>query len=852
MMSRIERVNRLPGSAEWILKHSISGEIRDRAIGDFEEIYLQLTQERNRLYAGRWIWLQVLKSLPVFLKDAFDWRLSMFTNYLKMIFRNILRNKIHYFINIAGLSIGMALFIFIAAFVLNELRHDRGHGNLNRIYQIGSGWHNGTPEPMAELLRERFPEVLRTVRFRYNFGSDNYRYKDKNFKIQRSYFVDPAVFEVFSFPMVRGNPAAALQSPYSMVLTHSAAESMFGEIDPVGEVVHYDACDLTVAGVIDDIPQNYTIQFDALISLETLMQLKPHLVGNWSSSLFQTYLLLPENHEHAATEAKMSQFMYGNYPGYEQWSPSRRDQVRFSLRPLTSLYFDRDRGGSLYHGNFQNITIFSLVAFFVLCVALFNFINLSTAAALSRRMEVGIRKVLGSRRSQLLKRFLFESIFLTAGASLIAWVMVGLLRGRFFTLIGKSIDFRTFLSPAPVLGFLVFVLFVGCAAGLYPAFYLSAFQPSDILRGGKRKRAGGDRFRKVLTIAQFAISIILIIGTFTVGRQLDFIRNRDLGFNKDQILWMELDDSSVGRAELLKSRLSSEPSVAGVGLTDFTKPGVWSIWSIPWKENKVDMDVFVVDPEYVETMGLEIVAGRDFHRESDKGRAFILNQAAVRKLGIESPIGEKIDEATLVGVVKDFNFRSLHQEISPLVLFYERDAYPIVNIRLAPGNMERAIGEIRRVWNEVLPGSVFEYHFFDESYDALYNRERKFEQLFTVFSVFAVIIACMGLFGLASFMAERRTKEIGIRKVLGASGSGIVFLLTRDFAGLVILANAVAWPAAYLVMNRWLANFAYSVRVELWLFPAAGMIALLVALLTIGFKAVVAAASDPVDSLRFE
>jgi len=851
-MRSAERLNRIPGLAEWILKHSVSGEIRDRAVGDFEEIYLQLAEERSRLYAGRWIWLQVWKSLPAFLVDALNWRLSMFVNYFKLTFRNIRRNKIHYFINITGLSIGMALFIFIAAFVLNELRHDRIHDNLDRVYQIGSGWHNGTPEPMAKLLQERFPEVLRTVRFRYNFGSDNYRYKDKNFKIQRSYFVDPGIFEVFAFPLTRGNPAAALRSPYSMVLTRSAAERMFGGIDPVGEVLQYDACDLTVSGVIDDIPQNCTIRFDALISFETLIQLRPDIVDNWSSTLLQTYLLFPENHEPAEIEAKMSQFMYGNYPGYEQWSPSKRDQARFSLRPLASLYFDRDRGGSLYHGNFQNIMIFSLIAFFVLCVALFNFINLSTAAALSRRKEVGVRKVLGSGRTQLIKRFLFESVFLTAGASLIACVLVGLLRGRFFTLIGKSLDFGSFLSPAPVIGFLFFVLFIGVLAGIYPAFFLSAFQPSNILKGEKRKRAGGGRLRQVLTIAQFAISIVLIIGTFTVGRQLDYIRNRDLGFNKNQIMWFELADSSVDKAELLKSRLLSEPSVAGVSLTDFTKPGVWSKWSIPWKENQVDMDVFIVDPEYVETMGLEIVAGRNFHRESDKGRAVILNQAAVQKLSIESPIGEKINESALVGVIKDFNFRSLHQEISPLVLFYERDVYPIVNIRLAPGNTARAVAGIRKIWNETLPGSVFEYHFFDESYDALYNRERKFEQLFVVFSAFTIFIACMGLFGLASFMAERRTKEIGIRKVLGASGGGIVLLLTRDFAGMVILANAIAWPAAYLMMSRWLANFAYSVRMELWVFPAAGMIALLVALLTIGFKAIAAAASDPVDSLRFE
>jgi len=851
-MKNSEEQVKFPKIANWILRRTISKKIQDGALGDFHEIYFGMAEENGPLQAKLWYWSQVLKSVPSFLYDSVYWRVSMFKNYLKITLRSIQKNKIHYFINITGLSVGLVVFIFIASYVLNEVNHDGFHENRDRIYQIGTGWHNGTPGPMAELLRDRFPEVLSTVRFRYNYGEKNFRYKEKNYKIEHSYFVDPTVFEVFSFPVLQGNPNTALDSPFSMVLTKSEAEKIFGEKDPIGKVLNVEGQDLEVKAVIDDVPQNSTIQFRALISFQTLNRISPGLINNVNSMLFQTYLLFPENHDPAEIESKLSQFLYSQYDGYDQWPQSLRERVKFSLRPFKLLYFDRDRGGSMIHGNIQNVYIFSAVALFVLGIALINFINLSTATASVRAKEVGMRKVLGSSRSQLLKQFLSESVFLVFGATILACILVGMLRSRFFELIGKRIEFEYMFNPAVLLLFILFAVFIGLVSGIYPAIYLSSFQVPNVLHGRSQKGSKGGLFRRALIIVQFTVSIVLIVGTLMVGRQMDYIRNRDLGFDKNQVLWFEINDSLRNKTEVLKTKLREHSNIQSVATSNYTKPGVRSMWGQTWNEKQLDIDVFLVDPDYIETMGLKIVEGRNFLRGSDRNRTYILNESAIREFGMDSPVGEIVSRNTLVGVVKDFHFRSLHHEIGPLLLAYQMDANPIVNVRISTENVSQTIGFIKMAFNELASGSPFEYHFFDESFEALYQREQKFEKLFFFFSAFAIFIACLGLFGLASFMAEQRTKEIGIRKVLGASIGSVVMLMTREFTKWVVLANVIAWPIAYFAMTRWLQNFAYRINAEVWVFVVAGLIALFIALLTVGTKAIKAAISNPADSLRYE
>ena len=494
-MNHPKKQIRPPKIAHWILKRTISRNIQYGAMGDFEEIYERTFLEEGDFRAKCWFWLETLKSLPSFIRDSFFWRLSMLNNYFKTTLRNMKKNRAHYFINIAGLSVGLAVFIFIASFVLNEINHDQFHKNLDRIYQIGTGWHNGTPGPMAELLKSNFPEVQSSVRFRYNYGSKIYKKSGRNFKIERVYFVDPAFFKVFSFPVIHGNAESALKEPYSLVLTQSEAKKVFGEENPVGNTVNYETRDLTVTAVVEDIPSNSTIQFNALLSFKALEQINPAQTSSWDNSLFQTYLLIAESHNASDLEKKMSQFMYARYGGYDNWPQSRKDRVEFSLRPLGSLYFDMDRGGKFIHGNIQNVTIFSVVAFFVLCIALINFVNLSTATASVRFKEVGIRKVLGSSRIQLLKQFLFESIFLSLGASILAFLLVSLTKERLIQLIGKSINFTYLFNPVVLAFFLLFILLIGFISGIYPALFLSSFQPANVLRERENKGAKGGFFR---------------------------------------------------------------------------------------------------------------------------------------------------------------------------------------------------------------------------------------------------------------------------------------------------------------------------------------------------------------------
>ncbi len=843
---------KVPLIASWILRKTISRKIRERALGDFDEIFWEMAEENDLLSAKLWYWGQVLRSFPSFLYDSVYWRMSMLQNYFKITQRSVQKNKLHYFINITGLSIGLAVFIFIASYVLNEINHDGQHVNGDRIYQIGTGDHNGTPGPMAQLLMDQFPEILRSVRFRYNFGAGNFRYDGKNYKIERSYFVDPTVFEVFSFPVLQGNLDTALEAPFSVVLTKSEAEKIFGTTDPIEKILSVEGQDLKVTAVIEDVPENSTIQFHSLISFKTLERISPKIINSWGSFLFQTYFLLPETHDADEIESRLGRFMYSKYAGYDTWSQARKDQVAFSLRPFGSLYFDMDRGGAILHGNIQNVYIFTAVALFVLFIAVINFINLSTATASIRGREVGMRKVLGSSRGQLLRQFLAESVFLILGSSLLAFVLVALTKEHFFSLIGKQIDFGYMLSPFIFLACFVTAVCMGLISGLYPALYLSSFQPADVLHGKARKGSRGNMFRKGLIVVQFTISIVLISGAFIVGSQMDYIRKRDLGFDKNQILWFEVGDSLRLKGDVLKTKLKEIPGIENVATSNFTKPGVRSMWGRMWRDKQMDIDVFLVDPDYIDTMGLAIVDGRNFLKGSDRNRACILNESAVREFEMESPVGEQVSRQAVVGIVKDFHFLSLHHAIGPLLLVYQQDAYPIVNVRISTETIRETIASMRRALDEIIPGAPFEYHFFDESFEALYQREQKFEHLFFFFSAFAIFIACLGLFGLASFMAGQRTKEIGIRKVLGASAGNVVLLLSREFTKWVVLSNIVAWPVAYFVMNRWLENFSYRTKIGAWVFLASGLITLVIALLTVSSKAIKASLSNPADSLRYE
>lgn len=830
----------------------------DYALGDLWETFEHIAATKGTVQAWLWFWAEVLRSLPGFVRNFFRWRTDMFINSMKLILRNLRRQKGYSFINIAGLSLGIALFILIMSYVANELSYNSFHMRLDRIYQIGTAKNNGTPVPMADLLKQTFPEIEQAVRFRNNFHSQLFRYQGGFFKIEESYFVDPEIFDVFTFPLIRGHAETALKDPFSLVLSETEAQRIFGNADPIGKVVNYDnQKDFTVTAVIQDPPRNSSISFGALFPIQALDDVTDEDVS-WRHWNCQTYLLLTKGHDPGAVEEKIRLFMHGIYT--ERWGMTE-DRVAqnyaFSLRPMKDLYFDAFRGGRYKHGSLQNVYIFTLVALIVLMIACINFVNLTTARASVRAKEVGVRKVLGSPRSLLIKQFLGESVLLNIIATGIACLLVHLFRPFFYDLIGKELELGLFSSPVHGLFLLAFALGLGLVSGFYPAFVLTAFRPADSLRGETSRRARGAAFRKILTVFQFAMSIVLIIGMITVMRQLHFINDKDLGFDKDYLVWFEEGGDIGNKSDVFRQKLKAYPGIENFATSRFSRPGITGTWDFRTEQTTVKCTVFLTDADFVETMGLNLVQGRNFSRNitSEAGQALILNQTAVKAFGLDSPIGKILSvekSYTVVGVVEDYHFQSLHHEIEPLALVYDPPSCNIVNLRISPHDVDQSLAHIGNVWKELSPDHPFEYYFFDESFDRLYRAEENFQTLFVYFSLIAVFVACLGLLGLASYMARQRTKEVGIRKVMGATVANITVSLCGDFARVVLYANIFAWPAAWIAMNLWLQNFAFRINMNLWVLLLAGSGALLIALVTVGYQAFRAASADPVDALRNE
>jgi putative ABC transport system permease protein len=843
---------RPPKVAEWILKRSISKSIRSRALGDFEEIYYRTAAEKGRFRAWVGYWAQAANSLPSFFKDSLYWSLGMFKNYFKLTVRSIQKHKLHSTINILSLSLGMTVFLFITAFILSEVRHDRFHENFDRIYQIGTSFHNGTPALLAERLKSRFPEIRKIARFRFNYNKNLFVCDGIPYTIKRSYFVDPDVFDIFTFSFIEGNKATALGDPHSIVLTESEAKRIFGTKSPVGKILRTSGEDLLVTAVVADLPGNSHIKFDALLPIQSLGLISREIFFSWKNPVFQTFFLLKGEFDLTRFEDQVSLYINSLYRNLNAKEQAGYSNTEFPLRSFKSLYFDIPRGGNYIHGNYQNVYIYSFLAFLVLCVAIFNFINLSTANASVREKEVGVRKVLGAFRKQLISQFLFESIFLILASIFLAGTFILLTRQSFFNVIGKEIPLGIPQNPWVIAAILFGTVSIGLISGFYPAVYLTSLQPANVIRHIGQQRNSKFSFRNILIIFQFFFSFILIAGTLLVRQQMEYIQSKDLGFKKEQILWFELDNLSAKKSQVIKARLRDNTYIQRIASSGYTKPGIRSIWNMGWKDRRLDLDIFLADQDFIETMGLEITSGRDFYPKSDRNSGCILNETAVRHFGMQEPIGQVVDKYTIVGVVKDFHFRSLHHPISPLILIYDRKDNPIMNVRIQGDSEEKAIEGISRTLKAVAPNVPLEYHFLDDSFDGLYYREKKFERLIRYFAAFAIVIACLGLFGLTSFMSEKKTKEVGIRKVLGASSGRVMLLLSRDFLKWVLIAIVFAWPAAWFGINRWLQHFSYRTRLEVWVFLLSGLITFAVALLTVCIKGAKTSRADPVISLRDE
>ncbi|UCE06245.1 MAG: ABC transporter permease [bacterium] len=780
----------------------------------------------------------------------------MFKNYLIVALRNMMKQKMYSFINISGLTIGMACTILIMLWVKDEMSFDRFHENADHIYrvvfadesyeQIRHYWV--TPPALAAALKKDFPEVRHSVKFHSQDGM-LVTYGESKFK-ETAGFTDASVFDIFTLPFINGNPRTALVNPYSAVITEKMAVKYFGHEDPMNKRLTLDnQIDVTVTGVIQDIPDNSYLQFDFLIQFEHLHELTGQgNVESWNNYGYSTFVLLPEDVNINEFNQKIADLALKAESYDDNFKP------RLYLQPLVDIHLYNLNGG----GAITYVYIFSLIAVFVLLIACINFMNLATARSATRSKEVGLRKVIGGSKLNLIQQFYGESILLSFIALIFSLILVELSLPAFNYLSGKalSLNFMGNFQMLPVLFGVALV--TGIISGSYPALFLSSFKPVNVLKGSKI--SGSSLLRKILVVFQFSLSIVLIICTLVVSNQLDYINSQYLGFDKDQVLYIPLNHELKAKSALVKNELLQNPQILNVSATS-SKIGIRPLWSVDlnqWEGNDREkallLSIIHTDYDFLETFNIEMASGRYYSREfaTDTG-AVVLNETAIKEMGLKDPIGKRIFEKThIIGVVKDFNFKSLHSNIAPLALFMNPNRVLHMAVKIKADDINSTISYLKDMTKKFAPDFPFEYHFLDEDFEQLYRSERRLETIFNYFSTLAIIISCLGLFGLASFTAGQRTKEIGIRKVLGASVSGIVVLLSKEFTKWVLLANIFAWPVAYYAMKNWLQNFAYRIDLSWEFFILTGWLALMIAILIVSFLAIKAAITNPVETLRYE
>ncbi|WP_026967502.1 ABC transporter permease [Algoriphagus terrigena] len=807
----------------------------------------------------------------------------MWKNYLKIAYRNLLKKKVYSFINILGLGVGMACCLLIFMFVQDELSYDNYHENGDRIYQVthGSRSPEGVTEgaeaqpfwvwgnaPVGPALKLDFPEVENVVQFSgrsdilFTVG-DNITQEDGVF------FMDSTVFDVFSWELIEGNPKTALAAAYSVVLTETTARKYFGNESALGKTLkgsesagRSNAGDYTVTGVMADVPSNSHFKFNALLSLETFRQSRPDVFDAWGYVDTYTYFLVNDQFERSAFEAKIPDFI-------ERRNGDNGYGYTIAIEPLSDVYLRttalRQPGET---GSLPNIYVFSVIGLFILIIAMINFMNLSTARSMERAKEVGIRKSIGADRRSLVFQFLGESLIIVFFAAAVGLLLVTVALPFMNDLTGKVFEVNQILNTQTIPVFVGILLVIGILAGSYPALVLSSFRPVMILKGINKSDARGVNLRKGLVVFQFSLSIALIAGTIVVYTQMSHLLDKEMGFDKEHMLVLDYnyDEQVNDVSAVLKGELESMPDVLSVAFSRSVPgsyfPNAGTAIETPEGEMKQEAQpIFQVGLDFIDHFNLELVAGRSYSRDypSDSSSALVINEAAARQYGYANPadaVGKKFDQwgrkGEIIGVVKDFNYISLHRTIEPLTLPFEAYASRYISLKVKGDDLPKTIASVGAVWEKLAPHRPFLYSFLDEDFNKQYESDFRFRKIFTTFSVLAIMIACLGLLGLATYTAEQRTKEIGIRKVLGADVSTIVGLLSRDFIKLVLVAILVATPVAWYGMNKWLEGFAYQVPIHWWIFGIAGALAVVIALATISFQAIKAALMDPVKSLRSE
>jgi len=854
-----KQIKKPPKFAEWLLKAIANKNNNTAIIGDLEEEYIQNLRLRGYLYALFRLWLVILLSLPSFLTNIIYWSTSMFQNYLKIAFRNIRRYKVFSSINILGLTLGLACCIFIMLWIFDELSYDRFHVDSKSLFRVEEKIHYSgktfnsmaTSPAVAPALKKGFPEIIDAVRYD-PVKNILVKYNDKMFYEPDIVTAEPSFFKLFSFKFINGDIKSVFDNPNSVVITQDIAQKYFGDEDPINKILIFDNSDqYIVTGVIETITRNTHFRFNIVIPFNYITGRPGYDENNWQSSYISTYVKLAVSSDVDFVNEKMSQLM----------KEHRKDsETELYLQPLIDIHLHSNYGS----GDILYIYIFSATAFFVLIIACINFMNLSIVRSTKRAKEIGMRKVVGAHRKHIVIQFFGESLLMTFVAFILALIIVTILLPQFNQLSGKQVSLNTISNLGNLLlGLFFIMIFTGIIAGSYPALLLSSFRPIRTIRGVLLMGAKSVNFRRMMVLIQFSISIFLIIATIIIRSQLSYLQNLNLGWDKEHLIYLNSNDKILPKYNALKNKLINDSRILGVTLSR-QLPGRFgnTTGTLRWEGKDPDFSLSAhfnsVSYDFPKALGIEMSSGRPFSTDfpSDTANAIIINREFEKSMGIESAVGKPLwisdQQFNIIGVTKNFHLQSARDKIEPAMLFLDPRGTRYIFIRTRPENIASTISFIKETWKTFLPDFPMEYSFMDETYNNLYRAAERMGLLFSYFTTLAIIIACLGLFGLGSFISEQRTKEVGIRKVFGASVSGLFMLLSKDLTKWVMLANLISWPIAWYATNRWLQSFVYRTEIKWWIFVLAGSLALLIALMTVSYQTIKAARANPVNSLKYE
>ncbi len=791
----------------------------------------------------------------------------MFRNYLITAIRSLIRQKGFSLINILGLAIGLACALLILLWVQDELSFDRFHEHADRLYRVeedqyysGEVYHvTVTPYPSAPVWKDEIPEIEEACRYQWPSGM-LFTYGETAFYEGGCVAVDSTFFDLFSYDFLHGNKANALTEPYSAVLTEETAEKYFGDENPIGKSLSVNnQFEFTVTAVLKSIPKNSINQFDILVPFDYLKEIE-QFSDSWGNNSIRTYIKLYENAVIDSVDSKLTAVVKQH---------NEETTTDFMAAPFTRIHLHQYFGYGHDPGAIVFVYIFSAIAIFVLLIACINFMNLSTARSSTRAREIGLRKVSGAGRRSVIIQFFGESVLLAFISLIFALIIVSSILEVFNKVSGKELDFNSLLTLQFIIAMILVTLVAGLISGIYPALYLSAFRPIKVLKGDLSTGMKSGWFRKVLVVVQFTLSVFLIIGTVIIYRQLNYMKSKDLGYDKENMFYFQMRGEIKDNYQTIKDEFLRDPQVLTISASNHQPHRIGSNsgggdWDGKDPEQSVLIGTHIVDYDYIETVKIELKDGRSFSKDfpadlaADSTANFMINEVLEKIMDKENAVGERFSfwgmEGRIIGVMKDFHYHSVRMKIEPVVfLLAPADWFSWIVVRIAPGDLTKTMGGLENTWNEIMPGYPFDYNFVDESIDQMYRTEERLGNLLKYFTILAIIIACLGLFGLASFTAEQRTQEIGIRKVMGARVRTVMMLLSKEFSILVVISCLIAIPASLLVMGKvFLQNFEYRTDMAWWIFLAASLAALLIAILTVSYQAARAALTNPADALRYE